>query len=162
MKLPNGKNISYYDMSDKSRIKRFKNMHCQIFRELLNKLNLVKNDKLNKLKIIIRIFKHFIKCIDDFHYCSKITEFEKFYITMELRLNYLITECDDIIKTMISEKNDNNLNIYQEYLEVLKKAKFEAHNNYLRSKMDLIREDICKKVFHPKNEGKLWSIDEDY
>jgi len=27
-------------------------------------------------------------------------------------------------------------------------------------KVDIIAEDICKKVFHPNNEGKLWSIDD--
>ena len=29
---------------------------------------------------------------------------------------------------------------------------------YLKSRMLIHFEDICIKVFHPKNEGKLWSI----
>jgi hypothetical protein len=27
-------------------------------------------------------------------------------------------------------------------------------------KVDIIAEDLCKKVFHPNNEGKLWNLDE--
>ena len=29
-------------------------------------------------------------------------------------------------------------------------------------KVDIIAEDLCKKVFHPDKEGKLWSLDETY
>jgi hypothetical protein len=28
-------------------------------------------------------------------------------------------------------------------------------------KVDIIAEDLCIKVFHPDNEGKLWSLDEE-
>ena len=28
-------------------------------------------------------------------------------------------------------------------------------------KVDIIAEDLCKKVFHPDKEGKLWSLDEE-
>jgi hypothetical protein len=27
-------------------------------------------------------------------------------------------------------------------------------------KVDIIAEDLCKKVFHPNKEGKLWNLDE--
>jgi hypothetical protein len=33
--------------------------------------------------------------------------------------------------------------------------------DYLKSRMDIIHEDLCKTVFHPKNQGKLWFIDEE-
>ena len=31
---------------------------------------------------------------------------------------------------------------------------------FFKNRMDTIREDLCKNVFHPKNEGKLWFFDE--
>ena len=41
-------------------------------------------------------------------------------------------------------------------------AIFEIDYYYLKKRMDVIREDLCKFVFHPKNEGRLWSIEDDY
>ena len=35
---------------------------------------------------------------------------------------------------------------------------FEIDYEYLKSLMSIHFEEICIKVFHPKNEGKLWSI----
>jgi len=37
---------------------------------------------------------------------------------------------------------------------------FELNKKYLKEKMDIIREDLCIKVFHPHNEGKLWSFND--
>ena len=34
--------------------------------------------------------------------------------------------------------------------------------DYLKSRMDVVREDLCKAVFKPQNEGRLWSIEEDF
>ena len=39
---------------------------------------------------------------------------------------------------------------------------FEINKQYLKKRMDIIREDLCKVVFHPRNEGRLWSIEEDF
>ena len=33
--------------------------------------------------------------------------------------------------------------------------------DYLKSRMNIIREDLCKTIFHPKNQGKRWFIDEE-
>ncbi len=35
---------------------------------------------------------------------------------------------------------------------------FEINYIYFKSRMSIHFEEICIKVFHPKNEGKLWSI----
>ena len=34
--------------------------------------------------------------------------------------------------------------------------KYNYDYEYLRSRMSIHFEEICIKVFHPKNEGKLW------
>jgi hypothetical protein len=38
---------------------------------------------------------------------------------------------------------------------------FTYDYDYLKSRINIIREDLCKSVFHPKNQGKLWFIDEE-
>ena len=37
-------------------------------------------------------------------------------------------------------------------------VKYNYDYKYLKSRMSIHFEEICIKVFHPKNEGKLWSI----
>jgi hypothetical protein len=37
---------------------------------------------------------------------------------------------------------------------------FEINKQYLKERIDIFREELCIKVFHPKNEGKLWFLDE--
>lgn len=37
---------------------------------------------------------------------------------------------------------------------------FEINKQYLKERIDIFREELCIKVFHPKNEGKLWFFDE--
>ena len=39
---------------------------------------------------------------------------------------------------------------------------FTYNYDYLKSKMDVLREDLCKVVFHPRNEGILWSFEEEF
>jgi len=50
--------------------------------------------------------------------------------------------------------NNNIQNIDEEWKVKLVKI----YNGEL--KVDIILEDLCKKVFHPDNEGRLWNIDE--
>ena len=38
---------------------------------------------------------------------------------------------------------------------------FTYDYEYLKSRMNIIREDLCKTIFHPKNQGKLWFIDQE-
>ena len=37
---------------------------------------------------------------------------------------------------------------------------FELNKKYLKDHMDIIREELCIKVFHPRFVDKLWSFDE--
>ena len=37
---------------------------------------------------------------------------------------------------------------------------FELNKEYLKERMDIIREEICIKVFHPRFVDKLWTFDE--
>jgi hypothetical protein len=39
-------------------------------------------------------------------------------------------------------------------------ALFEINKKYLKERIDIFREELCIFVFHPRNEGRLWFIDE--
>jgi len=55
------------------------------------------------------------------------------------------------------EKNKNLIS----WIRISKNPEiFEINKQYLKKRMDIIREDLCKVVFHPRNEGRLWSFDE--
>ena len=41
-------------------------------------------------------------------------------------------------------------------------AIFTYDYDYLKAKMEILREDLCKTVFHPRNEGRLWCIEDDF
>jgi hypothetical protein len=39
-------------------------------------------------------------------------------------------------------------------------AIFEINKKYLKERIDIFLEELCINVFHPRNEGRLWFIDE--
>jgi hypothetical protein len=59
------------------------------------------------------------------------------------------------------EKKSNKYQYIVEYLEEKNSFPLKLNKDYLKERMNIIKEELCAKVFHPKNEGKLWFIDED-
>jgi hypothetical protein len=69
----------------------------------------------------------------------------------------------------LSMLNNNQFNVnnffYSEYrfdVIVISDNIISIWKKYLKKRMDIIREDLCKTVFHPRNEGKLWSFEEEF
>lgn len=58
------------------------------------------------------------------------------------------------------EKNSEMLNKIDYCYLSENPALFEINKKYLKERIDIFREELCIFVFHPRNEGRLWFIDE--
>ena len=79
---------------------------------------------------------------------------------------YLMNNNEENSLSMLNNNqfNVNNL-FYSEYrfdVIVISDNIIFIWKKYLKKRMDIIREDLCKTVFHPRNEGKLWSFEEEF
>ena len=61
---------------------------------------------------------------------------------------------------MIPLNNNDKIKVCNNFLDFLKKVKFQLVHNYTKSKANIIREELCIKVFHPKYVDKLWTFDD--
>jgi len=136
-------------------LKRFKNNHTNTLRNLMNDFYHI-NDTLEKVKIVTKIYETIIENVEDINYVS-LNYYDKFRDKAIDKIPFFIEECNNLIK------NNNSLKdiiIYQKCINILKKGSFELNHNYKRSKMDIIREDICIKAFHPRFFNKLWTFED--
>jgi len=177
-------------MYDKIIIQRFDNKHRTELKNILNlycNLKLGKNNLFQRMNIITKYYEYIIQNIDDFYYISEIDKFKKFYHTCSIKIEDLINECNDKIKILLEDKIENNdasinnslnipnaftnakmiplnnndkIKVCNNFLEFLKKVKFQLVHNYTKSNVDIIREELCIKVFHPKYVDKLWTFDD--
>ena len=138
--------------------KKFKTMHSNHLLNLMRDFNTIRiNCVIERTKIIIKIYEYIIENVEEINYIG-INYHERFRSTIIKKIPDLIQQCVDHI--LLSNENTEDIIIYEKCRDVLKKASFEVNHNFKKSKMDLMREDICIKVFHPRFVDRLWTFDE--
>jgi hypothetical protein len=138
--------------------KKFRTVHFNHFSNLLKDFNVIGiNGDIERTKILIKIYEYIIENVEEINYVG-INYHEKFRSTIICKIPDLMTQCIDHIEK--SNENIEDIIIYEQCLNILKKALFEMNHNFKKSKMDLMREDICIKVFHPRFVDRLWTFDE--
>ena len=138
--------------------KKFKTMHSNYLLNLFKDFNAIGlNGVIERTKIIIKIYEYIIENVEEINYIG-INYHENFRSTILCKIPKLIEQC--VYHINISNENPENIIIYEQCLNVLKKALFEVKHNFKKSKMDLMREDICIKVCHPRFVDRLWTFDE--
>ena len=138
--------------------KKFKTMHSNHLLNLMRDFNSfgTKCD-IERTKIVIKIYQYIIENVEEINYIG-LNYHERFRFTILKKIPELIQQCVDHI--LLSNENTEDIIIYEQCLNVLKKASFEVNHNFKKSKMDLMREDICIKVFHPRFVDRLWTFDD--
>jgi hypothetical protein len=138
--------------------KKFKTMHSNHLLNLMRDFNLVgaKYD-IERTKIIIKIYEYIIENVEEINYIG-INYHERFRSTIIKKIPDLMEQC--VFHIEKSNENIEDIIIYEKCLNILKKALFEVNHNFKKSKMDLMREDICIKVFHPRFVDRLWTFDD--
>jgi hypothetical protein len=138
--------------------KKFKTIHSSYLSKLFKDFNAIGlNGVIERTKIIIKIYEYIIENVEEINYIG-INYHERFRSTIIKKIPDLIKQCDFHIEK--SNENIEDIIIYEKCLNILKKALFEVNHNFKKSKMDLMREDICIKVFHPRFVDRLWTFDE--
>lgn len=138
--------------------KKFRTVHFNHFSNLMRDLNAIGLDLyIERTKIVIKIYEYIIENVEEINYIG-INYHERLRSTLLKKIPELIKQCIDHIK--VSNQNHEDIVIYEQCLNILKKASFELDHNFKKSKMDLMREDICIKVFHPRFVDRLWTFDE--
>jgi hypothetical protein len=138
--------------------KKFRTIHFNYFSNLFKNFNAIKPIyDIERVKIIITMHEYIIENVEEINYIG-LNYHEKFRSTLIWKIPELTEQC--MYLTVRYNENHENLIIYKKCLDVLKKALFELNHNFKKSKMDLIREDICIKVFHPRFVDKLWTFDD--
>lgn len=138
--------------------KKFKTIHSNYLLNLMRDFNSfgTKCD-IERTKIVIKIYQYIIENVEEINYIG-LNYYERFRSTILKKIPELIQQCVDHI--LLSGENTEDIIIYEKCRDVLKKALFEMNHNFKKSKMDLMREDICIKVFHPRFVDRLWTFDD--
>lgn len=77
---------------------------------------------------------------------------------IDLRIDWNELSCNPSALHLFEKKENKNKLNYHSLSD--NPVIFELNKKYLKERMDIIREEICIKVFHPHNEGRLWFFDE--
>jgi len=162
-------------------LKNILNLYCNV--------KLGKNNFFQRMNIITKYYEYIIQNIDDFYYVSEIDKFKRLFYTFSIKIEDLINQCNDKIKILSKDNMENNdasinflldlqkinantknqmiplnnndkIKICNNFLDFLKNVKFQLIHNYTKSKVNIIREELCIKVFHPKYVDKLWTFDD--
>jgi hypothetical protein len=162
-------------------LKNILNLYCNV--------KLGKNNLFQRMNIITKYYEYIIQNIDDFYYVSEIDKFKRLFYTFSIKIEDLINQCNDKIKILSEDNMENNdasinflldlqkinantknqmiplnnndkIKICNNFLDFLKNVKFQLIHNYTKSKVNIIREELCIKVFHPKYVDKLWTFDD--
>jgi hypothetical protein len=138
--------------------KKFKTTHSNHLLNLMRDFNFVGTKcDIERTKIVIKIYEYIIENVEEINYIG-LNYHERFRFTILKKIPELMKQCVDHI--LLSGENTEDIIIYEKCRDVLKKALFEVNHNLKKSKMDLMREDICIKVFHPRFVDRLWTFDD--